>query len=40
MTTGRWTDELLDKLADLISNLSEDVKDNTNAIKQLREENK
>jgi hypothetical protein len=40
MTTGRWTDEMLDKLADSISNLSEDVKDNTNAIKQLREESK
>jgi hypothetical protein len=40
MTVERWTDEMLDKLADSISSLGEDVKDNTDAIKQLREESK
>ena len=33
MTVERWTDEMLDKLAG-------DVKENTNAIKLLREESK
>jgi hypothetical protein len=33
MTVERWTDEMLDKLAG-------DVKENTDAIKQLREESK
>jgi hypothetical protein len=40
MTVERWTDEMLDKLADSISSLGKDVKDNTDAIKQLREESK
>jgi hypothetical protein len=40
MIVSRWTDEMLDKLADSISNLGEDVKENTDAIKQLREESK
>lgn len=33
MTVERWTDEMLDKLAG-------DVKENTDAIRQLREESK
>jgi hypothetical protein len=40
MAVERWTDEMLDKLADSISNLGGDIKDNTDAIKQLREESK
>jgi lipopolysaccharide export LptBFGC system permease protein LptF len=40
MTVERWTDEMLDKLADSISNIGDEIKDNTNAIKQLREESK
>jgi hypothetical protein len=40
MAVERWTDEMLDKLADSISNLGADVKENTDAIKQLREESK
>ncbi len=31
---------MLDKLADSVSNLGEDIKENTDAIKQLREESK
>jgi lipopolysaccharide export LptBFGC system permease protein LptF len=40
MTVERWTDEMLDKLADSISHIGDDIKDNTDAIKQLREESK
>jgi hypothetical protein len=40
MALKRWNDEMLDKLADSISNLGVEVKENTEAIKQLREESK
>jgi hypothetical protein len=40
MAVKRWTDEMLDKLADSISNLGADVKENTDTIKQLRAESK
>lgn len=47
MTTERWTDEMLDKLAetvkenaDAIRNLRQETKENAEAIRELRQETK
>lgn len=38
MAVKRWNDEMLDKLADSISNLGADVQENARAISKLGEE--
>jgi hypothetical protein len=40
MAVERWTDEMLDKLADSIKELREESRENIDAIRQLREESK
>jgi lipopolysaccharide export LptBFGC system permease protein LptF len=40
MAVERWTDEMLDKLADSIAKIGQETKENADAIRQLREESK
>jgi hypothetical protein len=40
MTTERWTDEMLDKLAETVKENGHQIKKNTEAIRDLRQETK
>jgi hypothetical protein len=40
MTTERWTDEMLDKLAETVKENGHQIEKNTEAIRDLRQESK
>ena len=40
MTTERWTDEMLDKLAESVKEIGHKIEQNAEAIRELRQETK